>query len=269
MGDRASRKPLPVDAGRIPIPAAALGPWLAEIEDLDELKVTFRALALIAEGVSRRGAPPSVTVDDLLDDRFLAQGCGGESIRRGLAAALERGTLVATHDRGEVCIFLNDDAGQRHLERAALRPLSPADVLNGLTESASIQQMPKTQPCSGRANIFSLYEKHIDPAYRHSIAEQLKAAEEDYPLSWIEDAIEMALERNATSWNYVHAILRGWLREGRYAGSMGTASRQREQHHEHGKLGHNIAPDRRKTNLDDYRERYGRLPWEPSDGNSS
>ena len=262
------QKSLPANARRISIPAAALGPWLAEIDDLTELKVSLRTVALLAEGTNRHGVPPSVSLDDLLDDTFLARGCDDASIRRGLAAALEQRTLLAALDRGKAHIFLNDDAGRRHLEHAALPPLSPSDILNGLTESAPIPQMPKTQPDLGRANIFSLYEKHIDPAYRHSIAEQLKAAEAEYPLSWIEDAIAVALERNATSWNYVHAILRGWLREGRYTGSTGTARRQQDQHHEHGKPGDDTAPDSRTGYLESYRRRHGRLPWESGEPNS-
>lgn len=267
MGDWAIRKPLPANARWISIPAAALGPWLAEIENPDELKVTFRALALIAEGVSRRGAPPSVTVDDLLDDTFLEQGCGGESIRRGLAAALERGTLLATHDRGEVRIFLNDDAGQQRLENAGLKPLSPADALGASSESPLIHWLPQEQPGASRVSIFTLYEEHIG-SYGHSVAEQLKAAESEFPLRWIEDAFAEAAERNALSWSYIHAILRRWLQEGRYAGAGVATGLQREQHHEHGKPGHDTAPDSRKTNLDDYRERYGRLPWETDNGDS-
>ena len=79
MGDganrtRISQKPLPANARRIPIPAAALGPWLAEIENPEELRVTLRVVAILAEGASRGGVPPSVSLEDLLDDPFLAQG---------------------------------------------------------------------------------------------------------------------------------------------------------------------------------------------------
>ena len=261
MMNAAGKASLPANARRIPIPAAALGPWLAEIDDPTELKATLRALALLAEGVSRRGIPPSVNLHDLLDDPFLAQGCAGANIRRGLAAALERGTMLAALDRGEAVIFLNDDAGRRHLENAALHPLSPADVLDGPAESVPIPQMPKAQPDAGRANIFALYEKHIGP-YGHSMAEQLKMAEGKYRANWIEDAFAKAAEENKRNWGYVASILQRWLREGRYTGSAGTTGRQRDQHHEHGKPGHDTAPDSRTGYLESYRRRHGRLPWE-------
>ncbi len=253
MNNVSGKATLAANARRIQIPAAALGPWLAEIGDPTELKVTLRALALLAEGASRRGTLQSAALYDLLDDPFLAQGCAGADIRRGLAAALTRGTLMAAVDRGEVRVFLNDDAGRRHLERAALRLLSPADVLGKPPESLSMQGHPEKQPAAYRTNIFALYEEHIGP-YGHSIAEQLKAAEEEYPASWIEDAIAVAVERNFRSWGYISAILRRWNLEGR-----------QEVRYEHGKFGRDTAQDSRKTNLDDYRERYGRLPWESDD----
>lgn len=248
---------LPANARRIPVPAAALGPWLAEIDDPTELKATLRAVALLAEGTHRRGVPPSVSLYDLLDDPFLAQGCAGGTVRRGLAAALNRGTLLAARHRGEVCLFLNDDAGRRHLERAALRPLPPSDVLDGLAESAPIQQMPQTQSDAGRANIFSLYEKHIGP-YGHSIAEQLKAAEEEYPASWIEYAFSIASEHNARSWSYVNTILRRLVREGLPDGAVVA--------NEYGKFRNDSETNRREAVLEQYRRLFGRPGWESREG---
>ena len=67
---RIYQKSLPANARRIPIPAAALGQWLADIDDLVELKVTLRALALLADEPRRRSLPPSIALDDLLDDRL-------------------------------------------------------------------------------------------------------------------------------------------------------------------------------------------------------
>ncbi len=261
MKEAAGQAHLPAGARWIPIPAAALSSWLADIADPAELKVTLRAVALLAEGTNRRGVPPSVSLDDLLCDTFLTRGCDGESIRPGLAAALERGTLLAAQAGGEVRVFLNDDAGRRHLENAGLRRLSPGDALQPSPESPSIHWLPKERAGAPRVSIFALYEEHIGP-YGHSAAEQLKAAEAEYPINWIEDAFAVAAERNALSWSYVHAILRRWLQEGRYAGIAPTTGQQRNQYNEHGKPGHDTAPDRRTGYLESYRRRHGRLPWE-------
>ena len=279
MEDRADRtrilqRSLPANARRIPIPAEALGPWLAEIEDPIELKVTLRTVALITESVSRADLPASVSLHQLLDDTFLTQGCAGEnkgcageSIRAGLSAALERGTLLAARIRGEIRILLNDATNRRQLDRASQEPLSAAAAIGAARESTPIPRMMQEQPTAPRANIFALYEKHIGP-YGHNMAEQLKAAESEFPFQWIEDAFAAALEQNVPNWHYIHAILRRWLQEGRYAELGKPRGPQRDQHHEHGKLGHDTAPDSRTGYLESYRRRHGHLPWETGEANS-
>ena len=251
MDDVAGKATLPANPRRIPIPAAALSQWLAEIDDIAELKVTLRALALLADEPQRGRTPPSITLDDLLDDKFLATGLVGEverPLRVALAAAVSRGTLVAVQAGGAIRILLNNEDCRPYVETAGITELTAAD----LTAAAANASEPLPQPpttAEPRANIFALYEQHIGP-YGHSIAEQLRAAEEEYPLSWIEDAFAEAVDRNARSWGYVSTILRRWKREGR---------------HEHGKFGGDSEADSRKTVLDEYRERYGRLPWETDD----
>lgn len=65
-----------------------------------------------------------------------------------------------------------------------------------------------------RPNIFQLYENNIG-VITPMMAEMLKADEETYPASWIEDAIRLAVTRNARNWKYVQAILERWQNEGR------------------------------------------------------
>ena len=249
---RTYQQSLPANARRIPIPAAALSQWLADIDDLAELKVTLRALALLADEPRRRSVPPSIALEDLLDDPVLAEarlsGIENHSLK-GLAAAVSRGTLAAVRDAGAVRVLLNDADCQRYSQTGGVTKLSAADLtgLAGMDASKPTHQTPTT--AEQRANIFALYEQHIGP-YGHSTAEQLRAAEEEYPLSWIEDAFAETVDRNARSWGYVSAILRRWKREG---------------HHEHGKFRGDSEADSRKRVLDEYREQYGRLPWETDD----
>ena len=65
-----------------------------------------------------------------------------------------------------------------------------------------------------RPNIFNLYEQNIGPL-TPMIAEELRDAEENYPTSWIEEAIHLAVTNNARSWRYVLAILERWQAEGK------------------------------------------------------
>ena len=244
--------PLPANARRIPIPAAAMAQWLADIDDIVELKVTLRALALLAEEPRRRSVPPSVALEDLLDDRVLSAALSsgvGNSVRSGLAAALDRGTLTAIRDRGTMRVLLNDDDCRRYVEAADVSELTGADLTGQADADAPEPHPDAPTTAEPRANIFTLYEQHIG-LLSHGIAEQLRAAEEEYPVEWVAEALEIAAENDKRHWNYVAAILRRWVKEGR---------------HEHGEPGSDTAPDSRSGYLDSYRRRYGRLPWEPGE----
>ena len=249
---------LPKDARRLSIPAVLVGEWLAAIDDLAELKVTLRAVGILSGCVTRKGIPPSVSLDELLDDRFLAQGVasGHPGIIKGLGAALGRGTLVAVRGQGQVGIYLNDDAAQRYFCRAELTPLTASEVADAAGVGNAVADYPPPDampPSRRRANIFELYEQHIG-GYTHGVAEQLRAAEEEYPAQWIERAFAAAKEREVRSWYYVIAILRRWNREGPPQWTVDA--------HDNGKSGNDTAPDDGTEYLESYRRRYGRLPWE-------
>ncbi len=80
---------------------------------------------------------------------------------------------------------------------------------------------PIERPSNERAgtappSIFSLYEKNIG-LITPGIADRLKDAEKEFPLEWIQAAIEEALIANVRKWNYIDAILKRWKVEGRGA----------------------------------------------------
>jgi hypothetical protein len=47
------------------------------------------------------------------------------------------------------------------------------------------------------------------------IADELRAAEKDYPAAWIEDAFREAVRQNARSWAYVKKVLSSRERRGK------------------------------------------------------
>ena len=203
----------------------------------------------------------------MLDDPVLAdaQLSGIENhALSGLAAAVGRGTLAAIRDAGSMRVLLNDEDCRRYLQTSGVTELTAAD-LAGSAGADAHQPLPHP-PTTGepRANIFTLYEQHIGP-YGHGIAEQLRAAEEEYPADWIVDAIAVAAERNARSWRYIDAVLRGWKQERQTQSGAGITDRAGDTSHEYGKPGRDTAPDSRTGYLDSYRRRYGRLPWEPGE----
>ena len=89
--------------------------WLADIDDIVELKVTLRALALLSETPARGPVPPGISLHELLDDPFLEAGIDGTAIRQGLASAIARRTLLAVQSGGEVRVFLNDEGCRRYV----------------------------------------------------------------------------------------------------------------------------------------------------------
>ncbi|MYC33666.1 MAG: hypothetical protein F4X64_10870 [Chloroflexi bacterium] len=255
MAQPGRRPPLPKDARRIPVPAAALEQWLAEIDDPGELKVTLRVVVMLAVEPTRGGTPPSLSLDDLLDDGALrrATELGNDgTIRRALAAALSRETLLAIRTGGEYRIWINDERAREYLEKAGLTPLEPSDI-TGLGADQAPAPLGAMSATPLRSNIIALYEQHIG-TFGHSMAEQLREADNDYPAAWIEYAFSIAAEHKARSWSYVETILRRLVREGLPDRMVNS--------NEHGESGNDPEANRRAKFLDSYRRRHGRLPWE-------
>jgi DnaD/phage-associated family protein len=63
-------------------------------------------------------------------------------------------------------------------------------------------------------NAFAIYEHEIG-VLTPIISEKLKAAENDYPAGWLEDALKESSTHNKRSWAYAEGILKHWLVEGR------------------------------------------------------
>ena len=65
-----------------------------------------------------------------------------------------------------------------------------------------------------RPSIFHLYEANVG-IITPLLAEALQEAETNYPRTWVEEAIKLAVEHNARNWRYIRAILERWEKEGR------------------------------------------------------
>jgi len=189
---------------RLPVPAPLLSSLLADIADCAELKCTLRFLWHEAQ---QSGAPKRVSASALRTDGVLLQALGSEGeIERGIALAVGRGTLIEAGD----WLLLRTPQNERAAERFAPDP-SPTAV---------------GRP-SERPNIFQLYEENIG-MLTPLVADELRAAEEEYPAGWVEAAIREAAAGNVRSWRYIEAILERWKREGRGTRSSGKPGRHTE-----------------------------------------
>jgi DnaD/phage-associated family protein len=202
-----------------PLPNIFFSQLLPHIDDITELKVTLHLFWVL---YGKRGYPKFVTYGELLGDRLLMIGVGSEAaLRSGLEGAVGRGTIIdlnlEQHGRTEKLYFLNtgsDSEARNRIERGEI------DVGVLPEEEPFIEDMETAE----QPNIFTLYEENIG-MLAPMIAEELKAAEQLYPVSWIDDAFREAVSRNKRNWKYIEAILKRWDSEGREYGASGRHSK--------------------------------------------
>src|SRR5262249_25862600 len=70
-----------------------------------------------------------------------------------------------------------------------------------------------TRP-KGGPPLITLYEQNIG-LVTPLLIDELREAEERYPIHWIEDAIREAVRANARSWRYIRKVLERWAANGR------------------------------------------------------
>jgi DNA replication protein len=176
---------------QVPVPAPLLASLLAEITDPAELRVCLRACWHLAQV---RGLPKAVDAAALEADPVLLAAVGSpQAIHDALTAAVTRGVLLAQGAR----YLLNSPENRRSAGIAAPAP-APAPAGRALEE----------QP-----TVYGLYEANIGPL-TPLVAEQLRAAEDEYTTERVEAAIREAVAANARNWRYIAAILQRWASEG-------------------------------------------------------
>lgn len=196
----------------VAVPALFFTDLLPMIDDLAELKITLHLFWALQQ---QEGEYRYMTLRELLQDaRFLGgfdadPDAAASAVRAGLARAVERGILLHVQvdgvDGPQDVYFVNTVRG-----RNAVRAIEAGRFVPGDREYpiALVDERP---------NVFALYEQNIGPL-TPLISEQLRAAEQDYPVEWIEEAVRLAVERNARNWRYIAAILQRWEAEGKDRG---------------------------------------------------
>jgi len=216
-------------AGRlktIALPALFFSELLPVIDNLAELRVTLFVFWALhqKEGRIRYLRLEDFLVDDLLMESLAKQRRTAEAlVNDALERAVARGTLLQIRVEGTAdaqdLYFLNTERG-----RAAV---------DGITRGEWRPTGDPTEPISlmaERPNVFVLYEQNIGPL-TPMIAEELRDAEESYPIAWIEEAIKVAVNNNARKWAYISRVLERWKAEGKHdATSGGDTTRDRRRY---------------------------------------
>ena len=187
----------------IPIPEDVFTQILPVIEEPDQLKLLLCLFRIFEYQEPKSGYFHS---EEILSDPLVLKLLDGkEPVMRALNGLIKENILFSAKDQktGNQFYFFNDPQGAAAAET----------INNGQWkydgESLGAHQMESEQP-----NIYKLYEENIG-AITPMMAEILKDDEKTYPNSWIEDAIRIAVTRNARNWKYVQAILDRWQKEGR------------------------------------------------------
>ena len=192
------------------LPAAFFRELLPEIDHLGELKLVLYVFWRLEQ---MEGTFRYLQRTDFLEDKRFMQGLAENQqqaqalLDQALVLAVKRNMLLAA-DVGEegnstTMYFLNSPKGRAAVKAIQEGRWSPL----GSSEMAIALDLE-------RPNIFQLYEQNIGPL-TPLIADALREAEKNYPLPWIEEALQIAVLNNARSWNYVEAILRRWQERGR------------------------------------------------------
>lgn len=213
-----------------PVPTLLLTGLMAEIRDIAELKVTL----YVAQSIHhKKGYPRFVTFDELAGDAVLLRGLNDgtgaptEVLRQAVEKAVARGTLLRAKTEMQEFLVVNDEAGRR-----ALPILAGGKV--AVPDTPAAGEPPLTRP-----NIFTLYEQNIG-LLTPMVAEELRAAEAEYPQEWIEDAFKEAVALNKRNWRYIARILENWAVKGRESGKPGRYPKKRARPEDYykGRFGH-------------------------------
>ncbi len=200
-----------------PLPDMFFSHLLPAIDDLTELKVT---LHLFWKLNLKKGYPRCVARQELLHDGTLLRGLRApgrnpeDLLSEALERAVARGTLLCLRAKGEnrqAWYFVNTQHGREAVERVRLGEVS----LPGMEE------LKEPRVATERPTVFVLYERNVG-LLQPMIAEELREAEQIYPVDWIEEAFRIAVGNNVRNWRYIKAILERWAREGRGEGEAPT-----------------------------------------------
>jgi DNA replication protein len=187
----------------IHLPNAFFTHILPIIDDLSQLRLL---LYLFWHQERQESKVRYFKLEELIEDSTLVRMVGGkETLQNALNALVNLGAVLEANLEwmNERYYFLNGPQGQ-----------AAVDAIQRGEWQGSTADRPAIHLTGEQPNIFKLYEENIG-SITPMMAEILKQDEVDYPSAWIEEAIRIAVTRNARNWKYVHAILERWQKEGR------------------------------------------------------
>jgi DNA replication protein len=192
-------------------PEAFFVDLLPAIDNLAEMKITLYAFWYIQQ---LEGDIRCMKLSEMRQDTVLKEALnqpGGkdsydDTLDNTLAKAVDRGSLLMVDgkDKKDRYFFINTTRSKAIIE----------GYEKGQWELDSSTQHQIVGLDLNKPDVYKLYENNIG-LITPMIAEELKAAGDEYPLDWIEDAIRIAVENNVRRWSYISRILASWNERGR------------------------------------------------------
>jgi DnaD/phage-associated family protein len=184
---------------------------LPAIDNLAEMKITLYAFWYIQqlEGDIRCMKLSELRKDTVLKEALTQPGgidSYDDTLESTLAKAIDRGSLLMVDgkDKRDRYYFINTTRSKAIID----------GYEKGQWDLDSSSQQQIVGLDLNKPDVYKLYENNIG-LITPMIAEQLKAAGDEYPLDWIEDAIRIAVENNVRRWSYISRILASWNERGR------------------------------------------------------
>lgn len=187
----------------IPIPDTFFFEILPILTEFNQLKLV---LYLFWHHQKQEGKVRFFTQKNLASDPILLELVGGDAgLDDALSGLVSKDILLIGISKDPEISYFFFNSPQGH---AAVKAIQ-----EGRWREPHVPQ-PLILMERNKPNIFKLYEENIG-VITPMMAEILKEDENAYPSPWIEDAIRIAVARNARNWKYVQAILERWQKEGR------------------------------------------------------
>lgn len=204
--EKASRKFAGFPGGTDPLislPETFFTQLLPQLNDLHQIRLL---LYLFWHMAQQEANFQFFLIDNLSSDPTLINMMGGNDQLKATMDNLAQQGILLIHkveELNKTYYFMNSPLGQ-----AALETIMQSDWDNTISTSSHLLGQ------KNKLNIYKLYEENIG-TITPMMAEILKEDEATYPITWIEDAIRIAVGRNARNWKYIQAILDRWQKEGR------------------------------------------------------
>lgn len=188
-----------------------------------EMKVTL-AIARKTFGWQKR--QDQISISQLME----LTGLSKPSVRAGIQAGIERGTISRTDTNSGFVYSLvlvkkvspQDDTGGKKTYPPLVKKFSPLEHKRGkeiYPTKESIKETIKKEDVvvvseNSLGNIATIYENEIG-LLTATISDELQAMMEEYPNTYIEDAIKLAATANKRNLRYVKGILKNWRANGK------------------------------------------------------